>query len=91
MRNVDRTHDTNVAIHSRYPIVGTGLQELAGENFLDGQHHAITASDSNRRAAVLDCLDGVFDLEVAPVRGEDGVGEVVAGPDGRLSCKVSNV
>ena len=74
----------HVAIHSRYPLIGARLQQLASDVFLDRQDDAIFAPDADRRAAVLDRFHRVLDLEVAAVGGEDGVGEVVAGADGRL-------
>lgn len=60
------------------PLVGAGLQQLRGDDLLDGQHDAVLTADADRCAAVLHRLDCIFDLEVAAVRGEDGVGEIVA-------------
>jgi 3'-phosphoadenosine 5'-phosphosulfate sulfotransferase len=37
-------------------------------------------ADSNACTAILDRFDGVFDLEVAAVGGEDRIGEVIACP-----------
>lgn len=65
-------------VNRRDPLVGAGLQQLRGDDLLDGQHDAVLAADADRRAAVLYRLDGVLDLEIAAVGGEDGVGEIVA-------------
>lgn len=68
------TYHTNMPIYGPDPLVGTGLQELRANNLLDRQHDAILASNTDRGTPVLDRLDGVFDLEIATVGGEDGVG-----------------
>lgn len=60
------------------PLIGTGLEQLRGDDLLDGEDDAILAADADRRAAVLYGLYGVLDLEIAAVGGEDGVGEIVA-------------
>jgi len=60
-------------------LVGTRLKQLGGHNLLDCQHDAILAPDTDGRAAILDSLKGVVDLEVLAIRGEDGVIEIVAG------------
>lgn len=55
-------HNANMAIHCRNSLIGSGLQELAGDDLLDSQHDAILASNADRRASVLDSLDGVLHL-----------------------------
>lgn len=54
-------------------LVGAMLEQLGRDHLLDGQHDAVLAPDADRGAAVLDRLDGILDLEVAAVGGEDGV------------------
>ena len=60
------------------PLVCVGLEQLRGDDLLDGQDDAIAASDTDRGATVLDSLDGILDLEVTAVGREDRVGQVVA-------------
>lgn len=85
------THDTRMPIDSRYALVGVGLQQLACDEFLHGQHHAIFTPDSDCRSAVLDRLDCVFDLKVAAIGRKDGVGEIVARTYRGLFGDVSSV
>lgn len=73
-----------MAVDGGDSLVGAGLQELGGHHLFDGEDDAVLAVDADGGAAILDGLDGVLDLEVAAVRGEDGVEEVVAGAYGRL-------
>jgi hypothetical protein len=70
-------------------LVGVGLEQLGCDDLLDSQHDAVLAPDADGGAAVLDGLDGVLDLEVAPIGGEDGVGEVVARAYRRLLVEMS--
>jgi hypothetical protein len=72
-------HDADVAVDGRDALVGVLLQQLGGDEIFEGEHDAVAAADPDRRAPVLDRLDGVFDLEVAAVGAEDAVREVVAG------------
>lgn len=78
-----------MSVDSGDALVGTGLRELGGHDLLDGQDDTILASDTDRGAAVLYSLDGIFDLEVAAVGGEDGVGEIVTRSYRRLWTGVS--
>jgi hypothetical protein len=64
-------------VHRGDPLVGAGLEQLRGHDFLDGQDDAVPAADADRGAAVLDRLDGVLNLEVAAIGREDGVEEIV--------------
>lgn len=72
------TYNAQVSIHSRNPLVCTRLQQLARNQLLDRKHHTVFAADSDSGVAVLDSLHGIFNLEVAAVRGEDRVLEIVA-------------
>ena len=65
-------------VNSRYALIRVGLQQLACDELLHGEDDAILAADTDGRAAVLDGLHSIFDLEVAAIWGEDGVGEIVA-------------
>lgn len=65
------SHNANVTIHCSDSLISPGLQELAGDDFLDCQHHAILASNADRRASVLDSLHGILHLESCVSR--DGV------------------
>jgi len=67
-----------MSINRRDALVGAMLEQLGCDHLLYSQDDAIFAADADRGAAVLDRLDGVFDLEVAAVGGEDGVCEIVA-------------
>jgi hypothetical protein len=86
------TYNTNVSIHGRDALVCVLLHELAWDQLLHRQHHAILASNTNCGAAVLDSFCGIFNLEVAAIGGEDGVGEIVSGTyrrlEGGLACEV---
>ena len=70
-------HHANVPINSADALVGARLEQLGGDHLLYGEDDALLASDADRGAAVLDRLDGVLDLEVAAIGGEDGVEQVV--------------
>lgn len=72
------TYNTNVSVDSRYSLVGVLFEEFAGDELFEGEDDPILAADADGGAAVLDGLHGVFDLEVAAIGGEDGVGKVVA-------------
>lgn len=61
-------------------FVGFWLQQLGCDELLDGEDDAVLAADADGGAAILDSLDGIFDLEVAAVGGEDGVLEIVTRP-----------
>lgn len=74
-------------IDRRDALVGPMLEQLGCDHLLYSQHDAIFAADADRGAAILDRLDGVFDLEVAAVGGEDGVCEIVARSYRRLFAK----
>lgn len=67
-----------MSVNSRYPLVRIFLQQLAGDQLLQRKHHAVLAPYANRRAAVLNCLHCVFDLEVASIGREDRVGKIIA-------------
>lgn len=59
-------------------LVRAGLEQLRRDHFLDREHDAVLAPDADGCAAVLDGLHRVLDLEIPPVGGEDGVGQVIA-------------
>lgn len=71
-------------VDRRYPLVRVLFQQFARDKFFQREHDAIFAPDPNCCATVLDRFHSVFDLEVAAIGGEDGVGEIVAGSYGRL-------
>jgi hypothetical protein len=68
----------HVPVHRCYPLVRARLEQLAGDELLQRQHHAVLAPYADCCAAVLDGFDCIFDLEVAAVRRKDRVGQVVA-------------
>lgn len=70
-------------------FVGFWLQQLGCDELLDGEDDAVLAADSDGGAAILDSLDGIFDLKVAAVGGEDGVLEIVSRPYRGLEAGVS--
>lgn len=72
------TYSTEVTINRGDTLVCTGLPELGSDDLLDGQDDAVLAANPYGGSAVLDSLDGIFDLEVAAVGREDRVGQVVA-------------
>ena len=76
-----RAYDPYIAIDRCYPLVCAGLQELGGDDLFAGENDAVSRSDTDAGAAVLHRFNGVFDLKVASIGGEDGVGEVIAGAD----------
>jgi hypothetical protein len=71
-------------VNGGYPLVRILLQQLAGHQLLQCEHHTVLAPNTNRRAAVLDRLYCVFHLEVAAIGREDRVGKIVARPYRRL-------
>lgn len=78
------TYHAHVAVDRGDALVRTRFQQLRGNDLLDGEDNAVLAPDADGCAAILDCLDCVFDLEVAAVGREDGVEEIVTRSDGRL-------
>jgi hypothetical protein len=62
------TYYTDVPVHSCYPLVCIRLQQLARDQLLQSKNHAVFASYANRRAAILYCLECVFNLD-PPVSG----------------------
>ena len=87
-RVVKSPYHANMSIDGRYPIVRTRFQQLAGQDFLDGQDDTIITSNANDGSTILDRFHGVFDLEIAAIRGEDGVGKVIACADGGLCLRI---
>lgn len=79
------TYNTQMSVNSSNSLVGARLQQLGCDDLLDRKNNAIFAPDPDRRAAVLNCLHSILDLEVASVGGEDGVGEIVTRSYRRLS------
>lgn len=71
-------------VDCRNALVGALLEQLGCDNLLRRQHDAVLAADADRGAAVFNCLDGIFDLEVAAIGGENGVGKIVACSYGSL-------
>ena len=72
------TYHPEIPVHSSYPLIRILLQQLARDELLQRQHHAILTPYADCCTPILDSLHCVFDLEVAAIGGEDGVGEVVA-------------
>ena len=66
-------------VDGRDALVGVFFEQFGGDEFFEREDDSVGAADSYGRAPVFDGFDGVFDLEVAAVRAEDAVGEVVAG------------
>ena len=58
--------------------VAGGEEHLVQDGLLDRQDDAVAALEAEGRAAVLDGLGGVLDLEYAPVRRKGRGGEVVS-------------
>lgn len=80
-----KTYHAQVPVYGGDALVGARLQELGCDHLLDCQHNALLAPDADRGAAILDRFDGVLNLKVAAIGGEDGVGEIVARAYRRLS------
>ncbi len=78
------TYDSDVPVYRRYPLVRILLEQLACDELLQRKDHAIFASDTDCRPAIFHSLYRVFDLEIAAIGGEDGVGEIVASAYGSL-------
>lgn len=55
-------YNAHIPVDGGYPLVGARLEQLAGDEFLESQHHTVLAPYADRCAAVLDCLDCIFDL-----------------------------
>lgn len=60
-----------MAVDGSDSLVGAGLQELGSDDLFDGEDDAVLAADADGGTAILDGLDGVLNLEVAAVGGED--------------------
>ena len=74
IRWVGDTYNTDMPIYCRDSLVGAGFEELGANDLLDSKHNAVLASNADSGAAVLHRFDGIFDLEISTVGGEDGVG-----------------
>lgn len=66
-----KTYSSDVAVDGSDSLVGAGLQELGSDDLFDGEDDAVLAADADGGTAILDGLDGVLNLEVAAVGGED--------------------
>lgn len=80
----NKTYNAQMPVDCRNALVGALLEQLGCDNLLRRQHDAVLAADADRGAAVLNCLYGIFDLEVAAIGGENGVGKIVACSYGSL-------
>jgi hypothetical protein len=58
------TYNAHIPVHRCYPLIRAGLEKLAGDELLEGQHYAILAPYANRCSAILDRLYCVLDLIV---------------------------
>lgn len=58
----DLTYDTSVQVDTCDPLVGSGDQQLALDELLDGQHDAVLDAQADRGTRVLDGLVGVLNL-----------------------------
>jgi hypothetical protein len=58
------TYNAHVAVDRGYPLVRARLEQLAGDELLEREHHAVLAPYADRCAAVLHRLDCIFDLAV---------------------------
>jgi hypothetical protein len=56
-----------VVVDARDPAIGTGHEQLALDELLDGENDAILDAQANGRTSVLDGLPGVLHLEEAAV------------------------
>lgn len=79
-----QTYSSQMLVDSCDSLVGAGLQQLGCDDLLDCQDDTIFRTDADGGAAVLYCLDCVLNLEVTAIRGEDGVGQIVASSYRRL-------
>jgi hypothetical protein len=58
------TYNAHVAVDRSYPLVRAWLEQLARDELFEREHHTVFALYADRCAAVLNCLDGIFDLAV---------------------------
>lgn len=61
------TYRTHMPVNGRNALVCSRLEQLAGDDLLDGEHDTIFAANAYRRASIFDSLEGIFGLEVASV------------------------
>lgn len=52
-----------MAVHSRNPLIGARLQELAGDDLLHRQHHTVLAPNADSCSAILNRFDRVLNLQ----------------------------
>jgi hypothetical protein len=57
-------YNAHVPVYGCYPLVRAWLEQLAGDELLESEHHAVFALYANCCPAILDRLDCVFDLTV---------------------------
>ena len=67
-----------MSVDGANPLIGAGLEKLGSYDFLHGEDYTIFASDPYGGSSIFYRLDCVLDLEIATVRREDGVEQVVA-------------
>lgn len=73
----ETTYNAQVPVNCCDTLVCASLQQFGCDDLLDRQNDAVLAPNADRCAAILNCLHGIFDLEVAAVGREDGIGEIV--------------
>jgi hypothetical protein len=55
-------YNTHIPIHCCYPLVRFRLEQLAGNELLQGEHDTILAPYSDGCTTAFHCLDRIFDL-----------------------------
>ena len=70
----------NISINRSYPFVRIWFEQFGAYDLFYGKDDAMFGADSDAGTAAFDCLDGVFDLKVAAVGGEDRIRQIIAGP-----------
>lgn len=71
--------NAHIVINGCYSFIRARLQQFRGYNLFNREDYAFFAPDPNACSRIFDGFYSILDLEVAAVRGENGVGEVVAG------------
>ena len=66
-----------MSVYCSNTLVGTSLQQLTSDHFLNCEHDTIFAPNANGGSTIFYGFDRIFDLEVASIGREDRVGEIV--------------
>jgi hypothetical protein len=61
------TYCTHMSVDCCNTLVGSWLQQLAGDDLLNGKHNTIFTTDANGGSTIFYRLDCILDLEISAI------------------------